>query len=182
MTLESNKSHNYYIRRRNPEFVHKLRNLYRLAVDAMKIGTLTTYNGYFGLTQNYIDESFYPRKFLEWAQSKGYEIPEELKLLLAQPVSDFRRESEAQPTTYEFEKSKPLGRREQQLFLITEVIVRLGYNPLAIPNGGKAKIKKICEENNSLFKETSFDHAWKEARRQGKVQMANHEEPTFRGF
>jgi hypothetical protein len=54
-----------------------------------------------------------------------------------------------------------LGRRDQQLEAILATIAKLGFEPLKIPNGCKAKIKTCCLENKTLFTDAAFGHAWK---------------------
>ena len=78
--------------------------------------------------------------------------------------SDYETEAPSEDT---------LGRREQQVKVILETATKLGYDPLAIPFGGKAKIKTQCEEDEALFESTSFEHAWKEARKRELVRMVN---------
>ena len=56
---------------------------------------------------------------------------------------------------------KKLGRRNQQLEAILATIAKLGFEPLKIPNGCKAKIKTCCLENKTLFTDAAFGHAWK---------------------
>lgn len=66
-----------------------------------------------------------------------------------------------------------VGRREQQHEVILAVIAALSYDPLNIPDGGKAKIKAACLTRPRLFTSDSFDHAWKAG--VGLFRMANHE-------
>ena len=56
---------------------------------------------------------------------------------------------------------KKQGRRDQQLKAILSTITELGFEPLKIPNGGKAKIKAECLKKSSLFTIASFGHASK---------------------
>lgn len=73
------------------------------------------------------------------------------------------------------------GRREQQVKVILETATKLGYDPLAIPFGGKAEIKTQCEEDEALFESTSFEHAWKAARRRNLVTVVNTHKYAKRG-
>lgn len=68
------------------------------------------------------------------------------------------------------------GRRAQQINGILVAVAASGYDAQAIPDGGKAAVKKACKAAlPSLFTDSSFDHAWKAASKTGKVAMANKE-------
>lgn len=67
-------------------------------------------------------------------------------------------------------------RRDRQIEAIVSLCKDLGFDPLSIPDGGRAKIKAAALESDpSLFPDSGFDHAWTEARRRGLVQMTNHD-------
>jgi hypothetical protein len=51
----------------------------------------------------------------------------------------------------------------------------LRFNPLEIPDGGKASIKENCLSNATLFTKATFDSAWKAARKRDLVKMKNHD-------
>jgi hypothetical protein len=53
------------------------------------------------------------------------------------------------------------GRRAQQISAILAAIDRLGFEPKAIPSGGRARIKRECMKDAALFTPAGFDHAWK---------------------
>lgn len=67
------------------------------------------------------------------------------------------------------------SRREQQHEIIMAVIAAMEFDPLNIPDGGKAKIKKACVTRPKVFTEASFDHAWKAGVSAGLFRLANHE-------
>jgi hypothetical protein len=67
------------------------------------------------------------------------------------------------------------SRREQQHEIILAVIAALQYDPLQIPDGGKAKIKKACLTRPKWFTQESFNHAWKAGTTAGLFRLANHE-------
>jgi len=67
------------------------------------------------------------------------------------------------------------SRREQQIEMILAVITALNFEPLQIPDGGKAKIKKVCLTRPRLFTDASFDHAWKEGIAIEYFRLANHD-------
>lgn len=68
-----------------------------------------------------------------------------------------------------------LGRREHQKITILAVIAALQYDPLKIPDGGKARVKTACLTRPELFTDAAFDHAWKTASGDGLIRMENHE-------
>lgn len=62
--------------------------------------------------------------------------------------------------------------RARRIAFLVATAKALGYDPMAIPTGGKQSIKNACLSLPSLFTEASFDHAWKAAG--GHVRMADH--------
>lgn len=75
----------------------------------------------------------------------------------------------------EDEAAHPPGRRKQQFEAILAVIAALEYDPLKIPNGGKAKVKTACLTRNAMFTDYGFDHAWKAALADDLVRMEKHD-------
>lgn len=73
------------------------------------------------------------------------------------------------------EQSHSFGRREQQHEIILAVIAALEYDPLQIPDGGKARIKKACLTRPRAFTDAGFNHAWVEGINAGLFRLANHE-------
>lgn len=67
-----------------------------------------------------------------------------------------------------------LTRRGQQHQQILDEIAALVFDPMAIPDGGKASIKKMCLTYKTLFTDASFDHAWKDGLKRGIFRMKNH--------
>lgn len=70
-----------------------------------------------------------------------------------------------------------LRKRERQIRVIEAIIGEVGWNPKNIPDGGKLELMRRCQEQErELFGVSThpFDDAWKEARKQGRVRMANH--------
>lgn len=65
-------------------------------------------------------------------------------------------------------------RRARQIRFIIATAKALEYDPLAIPDGGKAEIWKVCAKLSSLFSESSFSHAWKAATGNNWIRMVNH--------
>ena len=68
---------------------------------------------------------------------------------------------------------KKLGRQAQQFQAILATITDLGFEPLKIPDGGKAKIKAICLLNVSLFTDAGFGHAWKAGSSKNLFKLGN---------
>lgn len=66
------------------------------------------------------------------------------------------------------------SRREQQIEIILVVIAALNFEPLKIPDGGKAEIRKACLNCSRLFTDASFDHAWKKGLDDGLFRLKNH--------
>lgn len=69
--------------------------------------------------------------------------------------------------------TKP-SRRSQQIEMIINVCRALGFDPTAIPTGGKKRIENECMRSAELFTRDGFLEAWKEAGRRGLVRMADH--------
>lgn len=72
-------------------------------------------------------------------------------------------------------------RRIRQVHFIIATTKAFEYDPLAIPDGGKIAIWKICENVPTLFSsESAFDHAWKAATNSRYIRMENHEKFAMR--
>lgn len=67
------------------------------------------------------------------------------------------------------------GRREKQQSAILEVIEELGYQAMAIPDGGKAKIKSILLGRPQMFTPSGFDHAWHLGVEEKLFRLMNHD-------
>ena len=67
------------------------------------------------------------------------------------------------------------GPRKQQHEIILAVIAILEFEPLKIPDGGKAKIKAICLKSPKSFTHASFDHAWKAGLGKNLFKLENAE-------
>ncbi len=64
------------------------------------------------------------------------------------------------------------GKQEEQIQTIEATARTLKYDPLDIPDGGRAAIKAHCLEHHfGLFTESGFDHAWKAANRQDRIRI-----------
>lgn len=99
--------------------------------------------------------------------------PELVSIVMEGFISD--RESVDANEDAEPEK---LGRRMLQHEVMLAVIAALGYEPMAIPDGGKSKVKSILLDRPRLFTESGFNHAWKEGVASGLFRLANHEKFT----
>lgn len=69
--------------------------------------------------------------------------------------------------------SEMIGRRAQQLEIILAVIAALGFEPMEIPDGGKAKIKNACLTRPRIFTSNGFDHAWKAGLEKNLFRLEN---------
>jgi hypothetical protein len=115
--------------------------------------------------------------FAAWAQKLGLELPHELTAREAAGSQPDAHDVVIQTAVIEphQDAGATLGRRDRQLAVIQATIQDLKYEPLAIPLGGKAKIKKSCLKKHSpLFTDSGFDHAWNVALGTGSVRLTNH--------
>lgn len=73
------------------------------------------------------------------------------------------------------------GKRGRQIEAILTAAAALDIDAMKIPDGGKARIKEICLKRTDIFTDSGFDHAWKGAKKAGKVRMLNEEKFTPKG-
>lgn len=119
----------------------------------------------------YWEKTTTAQDFLSWLDSEGQQKP--TGCLLALWWSDGQMLN-TNKTTLCDESDK--GKRNKQIEAICEVIKSLGYNPLKIPEGGKAKIKAKCLQlEGGLFTDAGFDHAWRAANKLEKISMQDKE-------
>jgi hypothetical protein len=105
----------------------------------------------------------------DWLESKGSFL---------RFLPDEKPESESVESSGEEE----LSRREAQVRYIAETVSALGFDPMAIPDGGKAKTRLKCKlEQPRLFTDAGFDEAWSVAVTQKRVRMAKHDLYAGRG-
>ncbi len=105
-------------------------------------------------------------------------LPQIATASAALPASD--KSSVKQPTEAPIDEllSTPpenIRKRTQQHEMILAIIAALEFDPLQVPNGGKAKIKAVCLTRPRFFTDASFDHAWKAGLSDDLFRMANHE-------
>ncbi|MBT9096978.1 hypothetical protein KFZ76_04525 [Methylovulum psychrotolerans] len=152
-----------------------------IAKGSIKIGILKTV--YKSSPPIHLNEVL-PNEFIFWAGSKGYSIPVELENLGLTKHVESGSDDKASETQTKLIKDKyteteidtdTSGRRDNQIKLICEIALRLGYEQLAIPEGGKVCIKGECLKSPQLFTNASFDHAWKEANKRNVISMQNKE-------
>lgn len=112
------------------------------------------------------------KDFQAWCKGRGmrpaFLFPECQSGLTAE--IDGQRAGESQPR-----------RGERQIDAILTAAAALDMDPLKIPDGGKARIKEICLKRTDIFTDSGFDHAWKGAKKAGKVRMLNEEKFTPKG-
>ncbi|SNX60693.1 hypothetical protein SAMN06296273_2163 [Nitrosomonas ureae] len=108
-----------------------------------------------------------PSNWIAWAKRKGFDIDH---------LDQFNNFQESILTSDTLEKVGGTDierRRNKQIAAIIEHANALEYPLMSIPYGGKKKIKDTCLKNFSLFTDSSFDHAWKEAKRKGLIEVEN---------
>ena len=126
--------------------------------------------------------------FVAWAKGQGWALPTELHeafgmgeqaSTMPEPAAPSH---EAAPPDYT-DRSKT--KSEKQISAILHWISVKHWNPLQIPDGGCGTLQSMCEkseETAALFDfDTSFDNAWRKARKKRIVEMANHASFTRRG-
>lgn len=70
-----------------------------------------------------------------------------------------------------------LSKREKQIIAILDEVRALEYDPMSVPDGGKAILMRKCMTSRpDLFGagQDPFKEAWKEGVNQGRLRMANH--------
>lgn len=151
----SRQFHMNQIHPRNIEFVMNYLNLYSYCdPDDMINGNLS-----------HCTKKLKPSEWIEWAKSKGY-------------TPYWLQESEYWSQESKLVTVVETGRRQEQFKIISEIINQLGYEKLAIPDGGKAKIKALCLKKAGLFTMSGFDHAWKDGVHAELFKMKNHAKYT----
>lgn len=117
----------------------------------------------------------------EWLDWQGVEIPNWLES--AKRVSEVCADQPAAVNASECQPkwSDRLGKSKVKLRQQFEVIQRemaaKGYPALAVPEGGVAELRRICEaENPDYFdSDSSFKNAWKELNKLGLVRVTNYD-------
>lgn len=126
---------------------------------------------------------------IKWAIKNGYFISREIckmhgvtEGVYGHSSNTLYRKVEAVPVTTptgdDVENEVGLTKREKQLQSIVNCVAALGYEQLAIPNGGKKTLMKKCKEKNpELFGagDDPFKDAWKQAVKENRIRMKNHE-------
>ncbi|MBP6367219.1 MAG: hypothetical protein KBA82_04500 [Nitrosomonas sp.] len=108
-----------------------------------------------------------PSNWIEWAKRKGFDTDH---------LDHFKDTQESTPTGGTPEKigeTNTEKRRKKQIAAIIKQANELEYPLLSIPYGGKKKIKDACLKDLRLFTDASFDHAWKEAKKKGLIEVDN---------
>ncbi|MDD2872757.1 MAG: hypothetical protein PHG21_03925 [Azoarcus sp.] len=67
------------------------------------------------------------------------------------------------------------GKASRQVDAILKAAEELGFSLMAVPRGGKSQIMNMCLADPKMFTESSFDHAWKAARKLGLIKTEGHE-------
>ncbi len=76
-------------------------------------------------------------------------------------------------------KQQPgLSKQDQRISAILEIVDEIGFTANAIPDGGKARMKReLCAQEGGLFTSSTFDAAWKTMRkaRPPLIEMENNQ-------
>ena len=148
--------------------------------EAALCGALACYN-YYGKYQPKETESNFIIFSTEKAVNKYLEeIESPFRYRVKEAVEDMGEVSHvvAEPN------QKTLSKLERQQQIILNAIKTKGFDPKAIPDGGKGTIKSICELENidDLFNAgTAFDRAWKKGVEELIWRMEYHESYAPRG-
>lgn len=110
------------------------------------------------------------RERIRQAIEDGELVPRDMGSKLPIPRRENGAKTKAKP---EPSATELKSRRDFQVEEIVRQATVLKYPLLAIPYGGKAKIKNACMENVELFSDDAFDHAWKEAKKRKLIEVAN---------
>jgi len=125
------------------------------------------------------DTTVEPDDFIRWADSQGYEIPEQL-LHLLDDVEE--KNVTIEPSNEVGSNSQlPVGEASSKISLRVKDIVLLANtqftDTMKIPDGGKKQLMEtLCKLKPDLFTESTFKKAWQEAINQEKVKMENHKQ------
>jgi len=65
---------------------------------------------------------------------------------------------------------------DRRIAYIMKVIKSEDFDAFNIPYGGKKKIKNICLNEQQLFTDSTFDKAWKVAKKTGLIELENEED------
>ena len=108
-----------------------------------------------------------PSIFVQWAHSKGYEIPEHLLHLLGdkeekQATRELTNNDDNLPQIQTIKSDSRIDQRVQDIARIATIWF---IDPMNIPDGGKTRLRDtLCDQNLDLFTSTStFDKAWQKA-------------------
>lgn len=132
---------------------------------------------------------------IEWAIEKGYFISQEICEMhgvtegvydhpgntLSSAAKPHAAKVEAAPVTTpgdDAENEAILTKREKQIQSIENCVDALGYQRLAIPDGGKKILMNKCkEENPKLFGagDDPFLDSWKRAVKEKRIRMKNYQ-------
>lgn len=92
-------------------------------------------------------------------------------------------ETETEQDEYPDDSTLGLGMRERQIRRIEWAAKYHGYDPTAIPDGGKAKLREFCEKKfpRFLISKNAFNKAWEVAigQKGGRVRLRMKEHEKF---
>ncbi|MBI5790843.1 MAG: hypothetical protein HZA63_05160 [Rhodocyclales bacterium] len=118
-----------------------------------------------------------PSAVIAWAKTKGLELPSRFHGV------QFDGTEQATPATGGAGETASANRTEARIAAIVETAQQLGYDPLSVPYGGKAAIRRECLDKLAAdpcrFTSDTFKSAWQAARDAQQIDVQNAE--TYRG-
>ena len=108
-----------------------------------------------------------PCNWIAWAKRKGFDTDH------LDHFKNIQESTTISDTPKKIGESDTERRRNKQIAAIITQANELDYPLAAIPYGGKRKIKDACLKDLSLFTDAGFDHAWKEAKKKGLIEVDN---------
>jgi hypothetical protein len=120
-----------------------------------------------------------PKVFIQWADSKGYEIPQPFQFLLNGPQEEdtgvTKDSNEERHQVHD--TSTKTSKLDERVERILELVKIWFDDPLNIPDGGKANIKKtLCRLVPTLFTDSTFEKAWQKGKKGNLFEIENVEQ------
>ncbi|MBT4860355.1 MAG: hypothetical protein HON46_06070 [Gammaproteobacteria bacterium] len=107
-----------------------------------------------------------PSVFVEWAIKKGFKVHEQLQNRFSV--------LESNKTNTKLNKEVNESKISERVKLISDLASIWFEDPLKIPSGGKASLKKtLCLILPKLFTDSTFDKAWQVAKKHKGIEVEN---------
>ena len=111
------------------------------------------------------------KEFTQWAKAKGLPISEPLGSLLVQGLNQLEATSSGSDNPSNLPVKNKVSLRVEEIYNAAK---EKFDNPLNIPYRGKTELREmLCDKMPNLFTTSTFDSAWKEARRENLVEVEN---------